>query len=155
MSDRCIQLVSIVGTLRTICEPDGTPCSPVTLLFIEFRTFLNALFVPSPQSVSLSLEILASALLSKIQKCLQRFSSTSRAAVCSVLLLFIVFGWLLLIFAIKAGTTWVLLNLQNNAQQMTFANDESIKLIPVFGIMGFVILQLHTIEHMHTLKTVF
>jgi len=34
MSGDASRLVSIVGTLRTVCETDGTPCSPVALLFV-------------------------------------------------------------------------------------------------------------------------
>jgi len=56
------RLFSIVGTLRSVCEIEGTP-SPAVFLFIESRIFLVALFEPSPPPASLALKILASALL--------------------------------------------------------------------------------------------
>ena len=57
------RLFSIVGTLRSVCEIEGTPSSPAVFLFIESRIFLVALFEPSPPPASLALKILASALL--------------------------------------------------------------------------------------------
>ena len=56
-------MFSIVGSLSTVRETEGTPFSPAAILFIESRTFPIALFEPSPSPSYLTLEILASALL--------------------------------------------------------------------------------------------
>ena len=86
------RLFSIVGTLRAVCETEGTPSSPAASLFIEARTFLIALFGPSPPPASLALKILASALLLVSSSAFSVSLVLPEPALCCIHILFVVFG---------------------------------------------------------------
>jgi len=86
------RLFSIVGTLRAVCETEGTPSSPVAILLIESRIFLVALVEPSPPTASLAFEILASALLPVSSSALSVSLVLPDPALCCILIIFVVFG---------------------------------------------------------------
>jgi len=86
------RLFSIVGTLRAVCETEGTPSSsPAAILLIESRTFPIALFEPSPLPASLAFGILASALLLVSSSAFSLSVVLPVLAQCSDLILFIIF----------------------------------------------------------------